>query len=112
MHDIPWQQIIAVGQQTMLDTDLFNVSWILGRFCNYKCSYCWPYARSDILDYQSIEVYKQTIDSIKQQARTNGFNRFHWSFSGGEPTAYKQLPELIKHLDEQDSTYQSIHITA
>jgi hypothetical protein len=108
---IPWSNITAFGQQTMLDTDLFNVSWILGRFCNYKCSYCWPYARSDKQDHLPLDVYKQTIDSIKQQARANGFNRFHWSFSGGEPTAYKQLPELIKHLDEQDSTYQSIHMT-
>jgi organic radical activating enzyme len=111
MNTIPWENIKQFGQQTMLDMDLFNVSWILGRFCNYKCSYCWPYARSDKLDYQTLDVYKNAIDSIKQQARANGFNKFHWSFSGGEPTAYKQLPELIKHLDEQESTYQSIHMT-
>ena len=95
----------------MLDRPLFNVSWILGRFCNYKCSYCWPYARSDTMDYQTLEVYKSTIDEIKHQARQNGFTEFHWSFSGGEPTAYKQLPDLVKHLDETESPYQSIHMT-
>jgi organic radical activating enzyme len=109
--NIPFEKIVAFGQQTMLDRPLFNISWILGRFCNYKCSYCWPYARSDKLDYQSLEVYKHTIDEIKRQARLNGFTQFHWSFSGGEPTAYKQLPELVKHLDELESTYQSIHMT-
>lgn len=110
--NIPWNNITSFGQQTMLDADLFNVSWILGRFCNYKCSYCWPYANSDTPDHQSIDVYIKTIDLIKQQARANGFNRFHWSFSGGEPTAYKQLPDLIKHLDDGDLTpYQSIHMT-
>jgi len=51
------------------------------------------------------------VDEIKRQARLNGFNQFHWSFSGGEPTAYKQLPDLVKHLDETESTYQSIHMT-
>jgi len=56
-------------------------------------------------------VYKTTIDEIKRQARANGFNQFHWSFSGGEPTAYKQLPDLVKHLDETESSYQSIHMT-
>jgi uncharacterized Fe-S cluster-containing radical SAM superfamily protein len=95
----------------MLSQPLFSVSWILGRFCNYKCSYCWPYARSDSLDHLPLAVYKTAIDQIKQQARANGFNQFHWSFSGGEPTAYKQLPELVKHLDEKESTYQSIHMT-
>jgi MoaA/NifB/PqqE/SkfB family radical SAM enzyme len=102
--EIPFDQIVRFGQNTMLTKPLFNVSWILGRFCNYKCSYCWPYARSDIQDYQTLEVYKLTIDKIKQQARENGFTNFHWSFSGGEPTAYKQLLDLVKHLDEKESS--------
>ena len=110
-QSIPFKDIIKFGQRTMLDRPLFNVSWILGRFCNYSCSYCWPYARSDKIDHQDFQVYKNTIDEIKRQARANGFNQFHWSFSGGEPTAYKQLNDLVKHLDEKESTYQSIHMT-
>ncbi len=96
----------------MLERPLFSVSWILGRFCNYRCSYCWPYARSDKIDHLDIEIYKRTIDEIKAQARQNGFTEFHWSFSGGEPTAYKQLLDLIKHLDDGPMTpYQSVHMT-
>lgn len=111
-QNIPFQNIIKFGQRTMLDRPLFSVSWILGRFCNYSCSYCWPYARSDRVDHQDHEVYIKTIDEIKRQARQNGFTEFHWSFSGGEPTAYKRLPELIKHLDDGPLTpYQSIHMT-
>ena len=111
-QNIPWQEIKRFGQRTMLDNPLFSVSWILGRFCNYNCSYCWPYARSDTPDHQQLEVYKLTIDEIKRQARANGFDRFHWSFSGGEPTAYKQLLELIQHLDDGPGTpYQSVHMT-
>jgi uncharacterized Fe-S cluster-containing radical SAM superfamily protein len=108
---IPFEHIVRFGQRTMLTNPLFSTSWILGRFCNYNCSYCWPYARSDKVDHQPLEVYKNTIDEIKRQARANGFTEFHWSFSGGEPTAYKQLPELVKHLDELESPYQSIHMT-
>lgn len=109
---IPFHEIVRFGQRTMLDQPLFSVSWILGRFCNYNCSYCWPYARSDRIDHQSLEIYTSTIDEIKRQAKQNGFDRFHWSFSGGEPTAYKQLNDLVKHVqDDIDSTYQSIHMT-
>ena len=109
--DIPFENIVRFGQRTMLTKPLFSTSWILGRFCNYNCSYCWPYARSNQIDHQPLEVYKSTVDEIKRQARANGFNQFHWSFSGGEPTAYKQLPDLVKHLDELESKYQSIHMT-
>jgi organic radical activating enzyme len=112
LDNIPFNDITSFGQQTMLDRKLFNVSWILGRFCNYKCSYCWPYARTDNPDYVEFETYVKTIDEIKRQARLNGFTDFHWSFSGGEPTAYKQLLDLIKHLDDGSaSPYQSVHMT-
>ena len=109
---IPFEKITKFGQQTMLDRPLFNISWILGRFCNYKCSYCWPYARSDVPDHQSLDVYKSTVDEIKRQSRANGFDQFHWSFSGGEPTAYKHLLDLIKYLDDGIATpYQTVHMT-
>lgn len=111
-QNIPFNNIVRFGQRTMLERPLFSVSWILGRFCNYSCSYCWPYARSDKLDFQDIKVYIDTVDEIKKQARQNGFREFHWSFSGGEPTAYKQLPEIIKHIEnDMVSSYQSIHMT-
>ena len=115
MHDfqkIPFDRIVRFGQRTMLERPLFSVSWILGRFCNYNCSYCWPYARSDKPDHYEFEVYTNAVDEIKRQARQNGFTEFHWSFSGGEPTAYKRLLDLVAHLDDGvDTPYQSIHMT-
>lgn len=108
---IPFDRITRFGQYTMLDYPLFNVSWILGRFCNYKCSYCWPYANTDKPDHQDFKVYTDAMDSIKAQARANGFDRFHFSFSGGEPTAYKKLLQLIEHYSNDVSPYQSIHMT-
>lgn len=109
---IPFDNIVRFGQTNMIHRPLFNVSWILGRFCNYNCSYCWPYARSDRIDYQFHDVYINTVDEIKRQARDRGFTEFHWSFSGGEPTAYKRLLDLVAHLDDGVQTpYQSIHMT-
>lgn len=111
-QNIPFTDVVKFGQINMLERPLFSTSWILGRFCNYKCSYCWPHARSDALDFFKLEDYQQTIDQIKQQARNNGFTEFHWGFSGGEPTAYKDLLNLIKYLDDGVQTpYQSVHMT-
>jgi organic radical activating enzyme len=46
------------------------------------------------------------MEEIRLQAGNNGFTNFHWSFSGGEPTAYKYLLEIVDKV-----YYDSIHMT-
>ena len=91
---IPFDDIVSVGQRTLLYRDLFTVSWLLGRSCNYRCSLLLVHARSDRKDHRPTELCFKTIDSIKEQARGNGFNSFHFSLSGGEPTFH---PWLLGH---------------
>ena len=111
---IPFNNIVSFGQRTLLYKDLFNISWLLGRFCNYRCSYCWPYARSNAKDHRPTELCLRTIDEIKRQARANGFNSFHFSFSGGEPTFHPGYLDILKYLAEDiaNTNYTSIHMTS
>jgi len=111
---IPLEDIVSVGQRTLLYRDIFTVSWLLGRFCNYRCSYCWPYARSDRKDHRPTELCLRTIDEIKRQARENGFNSFHFSLSGGEPTFHPGYLDILKYLsdDVKNTNYTSIHMTS
>ena len=110
----PYNDIVRVGQRNMLYRDMFTVSWLLGRFCNYKCSYCWPYARSDKKDHRPTELNLKTIDEIKRQARERGFNSFHFSLSGGEPTFHPGYLDMLKHLsdDVPNTNYTSVHMTS
>ena len=111
---IPYPELVRVGQRTMLYRDLFTVSWLLGRFCNYRCSYCWPYARSDRKDHRPTELCLATIDEIKRQARDRGFNSFHFSLSGGEPTFHPGYLDILQHLadDTPNTNYTSVHMTS
>ena len=111
---IPFKDIVQVGQRTLLYRDLFTVSWLLGRYCNYNCSYCWPYARSDTKDHRPTELCISTINEIKRQARDNGFNSFHFSFSGGEPTFHPGYLDILEHLatDIPNTNYTSVHMTS
>jgi len=112
MTDIPWDNITRFGQKTLLKSHLFTVSWITTRYCNYECSYCWPHARSSTPDTNPLELYLNTMDSIKAQARNNGFTDFHFSFSGGEPTVNKHFLPLVEHYcNDEAPEYQSIHMT-
>ena len=111
---IPYDDLVRVGQRTMLYRDIFTVSWLLGRFCNYRCSYCWPYARSDRKDHRPTELCLATIDEIKRQARERGFNSFHFSLSGGEPTFHPGYLDILQHLadDTANTNYTSVHMTS
>ena len=98
----------------MLRSDLFTVSWLLGRFCNYRCSYCWPYARSNTKDHRPTEVCIRTINEIKRQARERNFNSFHFSLSGGEPTFHPGYLDILEYLadDVENTNYTSVHMTS
>jgi len=111
---IPWKRIERVGTHKMLLSDLFTISWLLGRFCNYRCSYCWPYARSNTKDHRPTDLCLKTIDEIKRQARQRNFNSFHFSLSGGEPTFHPGYLDILEYLaDDVDNTnYTSVHMTS
>lgn len=111
---IPFDKIESLGQRSLLYRDLFAVSWILGRFCNYRCSYCWPYASTRVKDHRPTETVLSNISEIKRQARARGFNSFHFSFSGGEPSLHPGYLDILKHYgsDTPNCNYQSVHMTS
>lgn len=111
---IPFDDIQRFGSYAALRNDMFYVSWLLGRFCNYQCTYCWPYARSSTKDHRPTELCLATIDSIKTQARDRGFNSFNWSLSGGEPTFHPGYLDIMKHLsdDQENCNIQRVHMTS
>jgi organic radical activating enzyme len=113
-NNIPFESITRVGQRNLLYRDLFATSWLLQRFCNYRCSYCWTHGRSNIKDYRPLEVYLGTIVEIKKQARERSLNSFHWSFSGGEPTFNPHYLTILNLLSEDTNNcnYQSVHMTS
>lgn len=110
---IPLNRIQRFGHITMVEKKVFTVSWLLGRYCNYKCSYCWTHGRSDDKDHRPTELLLRTLDEIKRQARDNGFNSFNFSFSGGEPTLHPGYLELLrKYADDDHANFQGVHMTS
>jgi len=110
---IPFDDIVSLGQRGLIYRDIFNTSWLLGRYCQYKCSYCWDHGRSDIKDHRPTQLCLDTMDEIKRQARERGYNSFHFSFSGGEPTLHPGYLDILTHYsnDLPNVNYQSVHMT-
>lgn len=107
---IPFENIQRVGQRSLLYRDLFSVSWIVNRYCNFSCSYCWPFANSKKKQFRELKQMVLTMDEIISQARARDLNSFHFSFTGGEPTMNPGFLGLVEHYVSQkdDCNYSSI----
>lgn len=112
-NDIPFAEIEKVGDKILLHGNTFHVDWVLGAFCNYKCSYCFPETHSSVPDGHPIEVLIKTVDEIKKQARERGCDSFIFAFSGGEPSISKGYLDLIRCIsnDSFNCKSQAVYMT-
>jgi len=62
--------------------------------CNNDCSHCYN-ARSRTFPEMNLAQWKQVIDKVWSLSIP------HIVFTGGEPTLYKDLPELVRYAEEK-----------
>ncbi|NLL29077.1 MAG: radical SAM protein [Bacteroidales bacterium] len=68
--------------------------------CNLRCSFCYAginYKQRTVSEDLSADEIKQIVKKIRQQAQVPSI-----SFTGGEPTLRKDLPDLIKYAKSLD----------
>lgn len=72
--------------------------WDLTMRCNYECSYCESYDNNIPANLKSLEEYQKALLYIKS---FYGNKKIKISFLGGEPTLFKQWPELLSFCFDQ-----------
>ena len=66
--------------------------------CNVKCRFCYADCTQKEVESQlDTEGFKRILDIIRYEAEVPSV-----SFTGGEPTTYKELPELIRYASEHN----------
>lgn len=112
-RDIPFDAIESCGSRSMLYSKTFNIFYTLTKYCNYACSYCWPFAHSSEKQFRPTEIVIAAIDEIKRQARERGFTSFNIAFSGGEPTYHPGFLDIVRHIaeDTQNCDSQMLNLT-
>lgn len=76
--------------QVSINSPLWRAEYILTSRCNFKCPYCRSIGGNDIDFNVATDVVAQWIKQGLKNVR----------FSGGEPTMYPYLPELITQAKE------------
>src|SRR4051812_13768755 len=105
-----FEQIDRIGHVAMLHGKTFAVTFPLGRYCNYNCSYCWLHAHSDVKDHRPTKVVIDTITEIKRQARQMDFTGFMITLSGGEPILHKGFLAIVGALSDDEPNYTRQHL--
>jgi len=67
--------------------------------CNFRCTYCMPADNVEFMDRSSLLSFEE-IERVVQIVSRMGINRIR--LTGGEPLMRKNLPVLIKMLNEVD----------
>tara|TARA_B100001057_G_scaffold451664_1_gene494882 strand:+ start:7389 stop:8561 length:1173 start_codon:yes stop_codon:yes gene_type:complete len=89
----------------LLTGNLFQVSWDLGRRCNYDCTYCPTTRHDNFSPHATLEQLKSNVDFLFEYMDTymqyRDFKEASISFTGGEPTVNPNFIPFIEYLKEE-----------
>jgi MoaA/NifB/PqqE/SkfB family radical SAM enzyme len=88
----------------------FNITWMLGSFCNYDCMYCPAEYHDATSRLHDLDTMKTAWRQIYQKTK-NQILPYKISFTGGEVTANKNFLPLVEWLRSEYTDIDMIVIT-
>lgn len=85
-----------VAMERTHDAHLKQVYWEIGRWCNYDCSYCWPFIHNKTDPHKSLEQLIRATMLIDEKFAQG--KQCHFVISGGEPTMNPALMDWVKFI--------------
>jgi pyruvate-formate lyase-activating enzyme len=88
---------VAIVHNNPEQSSIVFVDWTLGNVCNYACSYCPDRLHDGSLRWPAVDKVIGLSEKIVDHYRKLG-RRAYIKFSGGEPSAYKGMLEVLARL--------------
>jgi organic radical activating enzyme len=79
-------------------SNVLVIEYGLGNLCNHKCNYCFPGSNEGNMPWPNVESAKRNLDHLMTTYEAAGKNKFELFLVGGEPTLWKDLPNLLRFL--------------
>lgn len=74
-----------------------TVDWILGNYCNFKCSYCFGDLNTGTFRVPKINTtIENNVRHLVKQLQNAGKENILFNLAGGEPTMYHDFDKLTK----------------
>lgn len=90
--------------------EVFSITWMLGRRCNYDCMYCPAELHDKVSEHHNLSKLKEAWQKIHIQTASRQ-RAYKISFTGGEVTANKHFLPFVSWLKE-NYNINSILITS
>lgn len=92
-------KIIPIKLERVSDTRTTRVvEWRLSNVCNFNCSFCPSIYKDGSKRFLTFEQYTSTIDKLIAQDKSK---TVWFQFTGGEPTLFPRLVELLKYVKDR-----------
>lgn len=78
-----------------------RIEYMLGNLCNHKCSYCFPGSNEGDHPWPEKEIVKKNLGHLLKKYRENGKTKPILYLIGGEPTLWKDLPEICEYFQKE-----------
>ena len=88
--------------ESVKSTPFKKIDWKLGNVCNYDCAYCYPLEKDGSLPFVDIATNKAVVDKLCDMYSGE---RILFNFTGGEPTLYPELYELLSYIKSKNSEH-------
>jgi len=81
--------------------EVLHLDITISNVCNYKCWYCWPGSNLGTHKFPNAEIFKKNILHLVRYYQNNTNKKiFDIHFSGGEPSHWPALGEIINFCKE------------
>ena len=82
-----------------IEPTIIEVTWTLGKRCNYDCSYCSPAIHDWVSPHIPLEIFKDALSQLNSWAISQN-KTFNINFTGGEPFVHPDIVEILKMSSE------------
>lgn len=82
---------------------VLSCTWLLGKRCNYDCSYCPAHWHDAVSPFVDSEIAKRFIRGVDQWCKTQN-KKIQYNFMGGEPFLDPSFLDILDTLRNLEST--------
>ena len=92
------------------DPKIISISWMLGKRCNYDCSYCGEPWHDNYSPHIPKENFFNFIDQLEEHVLLKN-KKFKINITGGEPFVHPEFMDILKYVKSKDTLTQLVVCT-